>query len=175
LPTEPLVIGAFSQLYVGDASPSSAVLTLISARRTDGSELDSITPRQFEDSVNNYVQSGRRITRIPFVFYGVDDNVMRLANGLSINPLVSTDPDAPTTNQKYLMLFVAPDVTTKESVLFPVCATETRVRYGRSKQRPTSIPLNIIWECRNAYIKPYHRGTLAELLARPEMSGRSPF
>lgn len=158
--TEPVVIGAYSALYVGNAAPDSEPLTPIDCQRTKGSTIRDFIPENFEDVVANTVQSGRAEMSLDFRFIGNPDFAVIMSRGLSI---YETDMNAVCPFQQYSILAVDPDMSGDNHIYIPICSSKKELRTSKEKSASSETPVFLFHYNRNTFIKLYYRGSLSYL------------
>lgn len=168
MPVSNITVAPISAIYVGDASGMDP-LTQISVNTTTGQSMTYRIGEEFLDAVGNSVQNGRAELTIDVTFFGNDETVIKLANGLALDATNAYDPS---TFAKYTILLVHPDETKKSSILIPECYTLKRIGLNFNKDKVSVVPITFFTTNRNRFIQLFYLdtpGALATIL-----DGRSP-
>jgi len=173
MPASPIIFGPYSSVFVGDGPPSVAVLTELRELRTGGGFVHWDQPETFLDVLDNEIPTDRQRISVSLTFVEKTANVQRLAMGGSIS--TPTTAALPGIFSTYTILLLSPDPDSSDNIFIPKCTTAKRFDINREKRKQQEIPILFKHQSRNPHKRLYYNGTLTELLALSQMTGRSPF
>ena len=165
--------GPFSAIYVGPGpqASTSAVLTQILCKRTEGSNFSCKIPQVYNAKRKKYIQSGTPLLRFDLTFLGQNDNsVMNMANG---SPIVTSPVDTASAFASYTMVLMDSNPYSANNILIPNCVTVKDVNFDKSKKKTTNVHVEFEFQDPNRFDQLFRVGTLSTLAGL--LGSRAPF
>ena len=149
-------IGPFSAVYVGLTGQASA-LTLLTSVRTGGGTFTEDLPTEYISSIDATVQTGNHTAEIQTTFIGSADEITCLVRGLP----PGSDINSNIGQTQYAMLFIGPGLS--DNYYLPQVRVTKRYTRNYGKTSPTTTPVIITAEKRDATITIFTKGNLAKI------------